>query len=90
MMQPRMTGIQSMLASKAERHEAAWQQYLASKDVAKQHHHQASAAAAAALKARLKAVEADIEQQMSVLSEDKVMVLDEQQIGQVCCSCCSS
>ena len=72
-----------MLISKAERHEAAWQQYLSSRELARQQHDQAAAAAAAALKARLSSVDHDIEHEMAVLAEDKVMVLDEQQIGQV-------
>lgn len=73
-----------MLVSKKHRHDAAWQQYQSSKEVANQQHQHASAAAAASLTGHLKNVAADIENVMSVLAKDKVMVLDEQQIQQVC------
>lgn len=43
----------------------------------------AVAKAAAALKAALDGVSSDIEQEMAVLADDKVMVLSEQQITQV-------
>lgn len=82
-LQPTLLGIHSMLASKAIRHEAAWQQYVASKELARQQHHQVSAAAAAALAARIKSIAADVEHAMSVLAEDQVMVLDKQQVLQV-------
>jgi hypothetical protein len=72
-----------MLVHKAHRHEAAWQQYCASRDVARQQHDTAAAMAAAVLKAALDGISGDVEQQMSVLAEDKVMLLSEQQILQV-------
>lgn len=81
--QPGLAGITSMLVGKAHRHEATWQQYCASRDTARQQHDTAAAAAAAVLKATLDGVSYDIEQQMSVLAEDKVMLLSEQQILQV-------
>jgi hypothetical protein len=82
-LQPGLAGITSMLVRKAHRHEAAWQQYCASRDVARQQHDTAAAMAAAVLKAALDGVSGDVEQQMSVLAEDKVMLLSEQQILQV-------
>jgi hypothetical protein len=72
-----------MLVRKAHRHEAAWQQYCASRNVARQQHDTAVAMAAAVLKAALDGVSGDVEQQLSVLAEDKVMLLSEQQILQV-------
>jgi hypothetical protein len=82
-LQPGLAGITSMLVRKAHRHEAAWQQYCASRDVARQQHDTAAAMAAAVLKAALDGISGDVEQQMSVLAEDKVMLLSEQQILQV-------
>lgn len=72
-----------MLVRKAIRHEAAWQQYCASRDVARQQHDTAAAMAAAVLKVALNDVSENVEQQMSVLAEDKIMLLSEQQILQV-------
>lgn len=76
-------GIQSMLASKADRHEATWQHYLASKEVVRQHNHQVSATAASAVAAGLKSIEADVERELLLLSDDKIMMLDKQQLHQV-------
>jgi hypothetical protein len=72
-----------MLVGKAHRHEATWQQYCTSRDTARQHRDTAAAMAAAVLKAALDGISLDVEQQMSVLAEDKVMLLSEQVILQV-------
>ena len=52
-MQPRLEGIKAMLISKAERHEAVWQHYVAGRDAAKQNLELTAAQAAEHLKVRV-------------------------------------
>lgn len=78
-----MVGIKAMQISKAERHEAAWQQYMAMKDLAVQTLEQTAGGLVSQLKAQLSQSDAEIDFDMSVLAEDRVMVLDESQIYQV-------
>jgi hypothetical protein len=72
-----------MLISKAQRHETAWHTYQKIKDKAQKEHQQVVADAAAALKDKVTALNRSIELEMSVLAEDVIMQLDEQQILQV-------
>jgi hypothetical protein len=79
-----MQGILAMLQSKADRHAAAWEQYkLTRKNADDDHNTAAAAAAAASTRAKLHIISQHIEDGMAVLAEDRVMVLDEQQLQEV-------
>lgn len=78
-----MQGVLAMLHSKAQRHAAAWERYQASRQQSEQRHNAAAAASAASSKASLETINSQVEQQMSVLADDRVMVLDEVQLHQV-------
>jgi hypothetical protein len=78
-----MSGVAAMLERRAARHQAAVQAYEAAKAQAQAHHDNAAAAAAACAKGRLAAISAGIESRMAALAEERVMVLDEQQVAQV-------
>jgi hypothetical protein len=82
-----MQGVFAMLQSKAQRHAEAWATYQAARQRAEQQHTASAAAAAAGSKSQLQAVSSSMEDVMSVLSEDKVMVLDEPQLKQVRHAC---
>lgn len=81
-----MQGILAMLQNKAARHAAVWDRYQASRQQADNRHRAAAAAAAEKSRAGLAAISSSIEQDMSVLVEDRVMMLDEEQLQKV--SCC--
>jgi hypothetical protein len=78
-----MAGVKAMLQSKAQRQDAAWQQYEQRKAAAQDAHTAAATAAATKLKLKLAALSSAVERDMAVLEEDRVMVLDEQQLAQV-------
>lgn len=80
-----MQGILAMLSNKAARHAAVWDRYQASRQQADDRHRAAAAAAAEKSRAGLAAISSNIEQDMSVLAEDRVMVLDEEQLQKVSC-----
>lgn len=78
-----MQGVFAMLHSKSNRHAAALTKYQAAKELAEQQLNSRAAAAAADAKLRLDAVSSTIEADMAVLADDRVMVLDEQQLQEV-------
>lgn len=78
-----MQGVMAMLRSQAERHAAAAAKYQAVRQHAEQKHNLTAASAAADSKSRVDAVHAVIEADMAVLAEDKVMVLNEQELHEV-------
>lgn len=78
-----MQGILAMLQSKADRHAAAWEQYKVTRKNAENDHNTAAAAAAASTRAKLQSTSQHIEDGMAVLAEDRVMVLNEQQLQEV-------
>lgn len=79
-----MQGVMAMLRSKAERHAAAAAKYQAVRQHAEQKHNSTAASVAADSKSRVDAIHAVIEADlMAVLAEDKVMVLNEQQLHEV-------
>jgi hypothetical protein len=83
-----MQGVLAMLQNKERRHAAVWDRYQASRQQADERHRAAAAAAAEQSRVSLAALSSSIEQDMSVLADDRVMVLDEEQLQQV--SCCGN
>lgn len=78
-----MAGPTAMLASRRQRHEAAWQDYCSARDGLTQGLQQTAAQLAAQLKALLDADDEEVEQQLGRLADDVVMELSEQGIMQV-------
>lgn len=81
-MQTEMAGIKAMVMSKAEKHQATWQQYQHHKELAQQQHDQACATAASMLKERMRHMQEAIEQELAALKGDQIMMLTGQQIKQ--------
>lgn len=82
-LQGNMQGVLAMLQSKADRHAAAWEQYKVIRKNAENDHNTAAAAAAASIRGKLQRISQHIEEDMAVLAEDRVMVLNEQQLQEV-------
>jgi hypothetical protein len=82
-LQGNMQGILAMLQSKADRHAAAWEHYKVTRQDAENDHNTAAAAAAASTRGKLQSISQHIEDGMAVLAEDRVMVLNEQQLQEV-------
>jgi hypothetical protein len=78
-----MAGPSAMLASRRQRHKAAWQAYCGARDGLTAGLQRSAAQLAAQLKALLDADDEEVEQQLGRLADDVVMELSEQGIMQV-------